>query len=40
VLEALVAQKRLSRTESGGYGRAPRQRPKGQGPFGPPTFDV
>jgi magnesium chelatase subunit I len=40
VLEALVAQKRLSRTESGGYGRAPRQRPKGQGPFGPPTFEV
>ena len=42
VLEALVAQKRLSRTEGGGYGRAPRQRPKGgpQGPFTPPTFDV
>ncbi|MGH7463951.1 MAG: magnesium chelatase, partial [Longimicrobiales bacterium] len=27
VLEALVAQKRLTRTEGGGYGRAPRQRP-------------
>lgn len=41
VLEALVAEKRLSRTESGGYGRAPRQRPKGGGPpYAPPTFDV
>jgi magnesium chelatase subunit I len=43
VLESLVAQKRLSRTETGSYGRAPRRRPKGpnpQGPFGPPTFDV
>ena len=41
VLEALVADKRLTRTESGGYGRAPRQRPKGgSGPYAPPTFDV
>ena len=40
VLEALVAEKRLSRTENGGYGRAPRQRPKGGGPYAPPTFDV
>ncbi|HEX2168058.1 MAG TPA: hypothetical protein VHG09_12570 [Longimicrobiales bacterium] len=41
VLESLVAEKRLSRTESGGYGRAPRQRPKGgSGPYAPPTFDV
>ncbi|HEX6309009.1 MAG TPA: hypothetical protein VFZ69_12520 [Longimicrobiales bacterium] len=41
VLESLVAQKRLTRTESGGYGRAPRHRPKGgQGPFAPPTFEV
>jgi magnesium chelatase subunit I len=38
VLESLVAAKRLSRTESGSYGRA-RRRPK-QGPFGPTTFDV
>jgi magnesium chelatase subunit I len=40
VLESLVAQKRLTRTEGGGYGRAPRQRPKGGGPYAPPTFDV
>jgi magnesium chelatase subunit I len=41
VLEALVAQKRLTRTESGGYGRAPRRKGPGpQGPFAPPTFDV
>jgi magnesium chelatase subunit I len=40
VLESLVAQKRLTRTEGGGYGRAPRQRPKGGGPDAPPTFDV
>ncbi|HUF50247.1 MAG TPA: hypothetical protein VMN60_05405 [Longimicrobiales bacterium] len=40
VLEALVAQKRLTRSESGGYSRAPRRhRPKGP-PLGPPTFDV
>jgi magnesium chelatase subunit I len=40
VLESLVAQKRLTRTEGGGYGRASRQRPKGGGPYAPPTFDV
>jgi magnesium chelatase subunit I len=41
VLEALVAQKRLTRTESGGYGRAPRRKgPPPQGPYAPPTFDV
>ena len=43
VLEALVAQKRLSRNESGSYSRAQPRRPKGpgtQGPFGPPSFDV
>ncbi|MEX0907268.1 MAG: magnesium chelatase, partial [Gemmatimonadota bacterium] len=45
VLESLVARRRLTRTESGGYSRAPR-RPRGpggpqpQGPFGSPTFDV
>jgi magnesium chelatase subunit I len=42
VLESLVAQKRLSRNDSGSYGRAPRRpKPKGQhgGPFGE-TFDV
>jgi magnesium chelatase subunit I len=38
VLESLVAARRLSRTESGSYGRV-RRRPK-QGPFGPTTFDV
>jgi magnesium chelatase subunit I len=38
VLESLVAARRLTRTESGSYGRAKR-RPK-QGPFGPTTFDV
>jgi magnesium chelatase subunit I len=37
VLEALVAQKRLTRTESGGYGRAPRRK---NPPYSPPTFDV
>ncbi len=37
VLEALVAERRISRTEAGRYGRAPRrQRPGGPGgPFGP-----
>ncbi|CAN5728364.1 ATP-binding protein [soil metagenome] len=43
VLESLVAQKRLTSTDSGSYSRAPRRRPKGQnpqGPFGPPTFEV
>lgn len=40
VLESLVARRRLTRTESGSYGRAAPRRPKGQGPFGPPTFDV
>jgi magnesium chelatase subunit I len=42
VLESLVAHKRLSRSESGSYGRAPRrQQPPGQhgGPFGK-TYDV
>jgi magnesium chelatase subunit I len=38
VLESLVAARRLTRTESGSYGRV-RRRPK-QGPFGPTTFDV
>jgi len=38
-LEALVAQKRISRTTSGGYGRAPHEGPAGKGykgfdPFG------
>jgi magnesium chelatase subunit I len=40
VLESLVAHKRLTRTESGSYGRVAPRRPKGQGPFGPPTFEV
>jgi magnesium chelatase subunit I len=41
VLESLVAARRLSRTETGKYGRI-RRRPKQgpQGPFGPTTFDV
>ena len=41
VLESLVARKRLSRSETGSYGRA-RRRPKAgpQGPFDPTTFDV
>jgi magnesium chelatase subunit I len=39
VLEALVADKRLTRSESGGYTRAARRGPKGP-PLGPPTFDV
>ncbi len=39
VLEALVAQRRISRTQSGGYKRAPHEGPSGQGyqgfdPFG------
>jgi len=38
VLEALVAQKRLSRSESGGYGRAPRQRKPKMPP--PGSFEV
>jgi magnesium chelatase subunit I len=38
VLEALVAQKRLTRNETGSYSRAQQRRPKG--PYGPPTFDV
>jgi len=44
VLEALVAQKRLTRKENGSYTRVTRRPrpPKGnpEGPFGPPTFDV
>jgi magnesium chelatase subunit I len=41
VLESLVSQKRLSRTESGSYGRAARRsKPGGQGPFGGQVFDV
>jgi magnesium chelatase subunit I len=42
VLEALVARKRLSRSEAGSYGRAPLRSkgPGPQGPFGPSTFDV
>ncbi len=38
VLEALVAERRLSRSDVGGYGRAPRR----AGPSGPgkPTFEV
>jgi magnesium chelatase subunit I len=43
VLEALVAQRRLTRTETGSYTRAAPRRSKGQGPqgpFAPPTFDV
>ena len=39
VLEALVAQKRLTRSEGGGYARAAR-RPRGGPPLGPPTFEV
>jgi hypothetical protein len=31
VLEALVAQKRISRTSAGGYGRARHEPPKGKG---------
>ena len=37
VLEALVAERRLSRNDAGGYGRGPRRAPK-QGPG--PTFEV
>jgi magnesium chelatase subunit I len=44
VLEALVAQKRLTRKDNGSYTRVTRRPrpPKGnpEGPFGPPTFDV
>jgi magnesium chelatase subunit I len=38
VLESLVAHRRLTRTESGSYGRAAPRRPKGPAPQGP--FDV
>jgi magnesium chelatase subunit I len=41
VLESLVAQKRLTRTEGGSYGRAPRRpKPPGQGFGGGQVFDV
>ncbi len=41
VLEALVAQHRISRVDGGGYSRAPRQRPKGgPGGAGGLTFEV
>lgn len=39
VLEALVADRRLSRTESGSYARGPRRPPGGAMP-GKPTFEV
>jgi magnesium chelatase subunit I len=38
VLEALVADRRISRSESGRYSRAPRRTPPGGGPK--PSFDV
>jgi magnesium chelatase subunit I len=37
VLEALVADHRLSRSEAGSYGRAPRRQPPG---MGKPTFEI
>ncbi len=39
VLEALVAERRISRTEDGGYGRARHESPKGKGGKGGPSFD-
>ena len=40
VLEALVAQRRLTRSETGSYARSePRRRPP-QGLGGPPAFEV
>lgn len=40
VLEALVADRRISRAEGGRYGRAPSRRPQGPGPSSGPTFEV
>ncbi len=38
VLEALVAERRISRTDEGGYGRARHERPKGKGGKGFDAF--
>jgi hypothetical protein len=38
ILEALVAERRVTRSEGGRYGRAPRRSPPGG--MKPPTYEV